>query len=580
MSVQIMSHQMETKQHTSDVRPGVLLEGVRYPDVDRLQRYLTLGVLTRETLAEAFGHAMREHAERRALVGPDGELTYRELDERTDRLAAALLERGLRPLDRAMFQCGNSQELLLAFLACLKAGVIPICALQAFRKHEIGYLGNLSQARLHLVQGDDDRFDDVKFAESMQEEIPSMEFILQARGAPRGRAWGLQALIDSMPLARARTYLQAVTHDPFQVAVFQLSGGTTGVPKIIPRFHNEYLYNMRCVAAVQGYTRDDVLFFPTPFMHNLNMGCYFGPMLQQGATITVCRDLKPETLCGLVREYQPTWFGVAGPIFQRILPELLLADTATRARRKFVAPKNSASMERTTGSYVCHIFGMTEGVIMYTRADDPSEVRASGVGRPVSEHDEVKIVVPGTEDPVADGETGEALFRGPYTIQGYYKSEREDASRFTADGFYRSGDLMSSRVIDGKRHYFFQGRIKDVVDRGGEKINAEEVELVLNNHPHVSACAVVGMPDQVYGERACAYVVLKQDSDGLSLEALRAWLEQAGLAKFKWPERLELIDEMPLTASGKLSKQALRARILETLRQESSAAAVTQDGET
>lgn len=494
-----MENRMETRQDSASVRPATLLEGVRYPDAERLQRYLEQGVLTRETLVGAFRSAMREHADRRALVGPEGEMRYGELDERTDRLAAALLELGLRPLDRAMFQCGNSQELLVAFLACLKAGVIPICALQAFRKREIGYLGNLAEVRLHLVQGDDEKFDDVAFAESM-----------------------------------------------------------------------------RAVAACQGYTRDDVLFFPTPFMHNLNMGCYFGPFLLQGATITVCTDLKEDTLQGLVRDYQPTWFGVAGPIFQRILPELLRGDAAARARRKFVAPQNAANMERVTGSYVCHIFGMTEGVIMYTRADDPAEVREIGVGRPVSDYDEVMIVTPGTEDPVPDGESGEALFRGPYTIRGYYKSEREDATRFTADGFYRSGDLMSSRVIDGKRHYFFRGRIKDVVDRGGEKINAEEVEIALNGHPAVAASAVVSMPDKVYGERACAYVVLRPGSDSLTLEALRVWLEQLGLAKFKWPERLELIDEMPLTASGKLSKQALRERILETLRHEALRAAAIE----
>lgn len=574
-----MRDRMETMQETLNVRPALLLDGVRYPDEERLRHYVASGVLTSETLAGALRRSMRENAARRALVGPDGTMRYGELDERTERLAAALLEMGMRPLDRAMFQCGNSQELLVAFLACLKAGIIPICALQAFRKREIGYLGNLAEARLHLVQGDDEKFDDVAFAESMQEEVPSFDFILQARGAVRGRAVGLNDLIDAMPLERARKLLEAVEHDPFQVAVFQLSGGTTGVPKIIPRFQNEYLYNMRAVAAFQGYTQDDVLFFPTPFMHNLNMGCYFGPFLLQGAAITVCTDLKEETLRGLVRDYQPTWFGVAGPIFQRILPELLLSDAATRARRKFVAPQNSRKMEQVTGSYVCHIFGMTEGVIMYTRKDDPQEVRDVGVGRPVSEYDEVKIVAPGTEDPVPDGTSGEAVFRGPYTIRGYYKSEQEDVNRFTSDGFYRSGDLMCARVIDGRRYYFFKGRLKDVVDRGGEKINAEEVEIVINSHPGVAACAAVGMPDKVYGERLCAYVVPRPDGTGLTLGELKTWLEEVGLAKFKWPERLELIDEMPLTASGKLSKQALRERIVETLQHEGKPAVATE-GET
>lgn len=543
------------------IRPSILLEGVRYPDEGRLREYLRAGVLTRETLTDGFRASFARHAQRVALAGPDGEMTYAELDERSERLAAAFLALGLRPLDRAIFQCGNSQELLLAFFAALKAGIIPICALQAFRRLEISYLGNLAEARMHLVMGDDERFDDVAFAREMQAEVRSLAYIVQARGERREGASRVDDLIAAMPLAEARERLAQVRLDPFQVAVFQLSGGSTGVPKIIPRFHNEYLYNMRAVARDRGYTEDEVLFFPTPLMHNLNMGCFFGPILLGGGLVTVTRDIGAESLCALVRDHAPTWFGVAGPILQRILPELARGTPEQKARRKFIAPKNAGGLARVTGSPAYHIFGMTEGVIMFTHDDDPEDVRQEGVGRPVCAHDEVRIVEPGTETPVPDGVAGEALFRGPYTIRGYYKSEREDANRFTSDGFYRSGDLMAARTYDGVRHYFFKGRIKDVVDRGGEKINAEEVESVLNRHPAVLASAVVGMPDRIYGERACAFVVLRPGHDTLALPALCAWLEREGLAKFKWPERLELIDELPLTASGKLSKQILRERI-------------------
>ncbi len=554
------------------VRPSMLLDGVRYPDEARLRQYVADGYLTDETLVGAFRQSFSEHKDRLALVGPEGDITYRQLDEQTERLGAALLALGLKPLDRAVFQCGNSQELLLAFFGCLKAGIIPLCSLQAFRKLEIGYLGNLCEARLHVVQGDDPKFDDVAFAEEMQAEVPSLGVILQARGERRGRAVLLADLIRDMPLDKAQAILADVRHEPFQVAVFQLSGGTTGVPKIIPRFQNEYLYNMRAVAACNGYTAEDVLFFPTPYMHNLNMGCFFGPFLLRGATVTVAADISENTLQALVRNYEPTWFGVAGPILNRIAPELLRGTAADKARRNFIAPKNAANLTRLTGSPTHHIFGMTEGVIMFTRPNDPHEIREQSIGRPVSVADEVRIVFPGTEDDVADGEVGEALFRGPYTIRGYYKSEKEDATRFTADGFYRSGDLMSASVIDGKRYFFFRGRIKDVVDRGGEKINAEELENVINQHPAILASAVVGMPDKVYGERVCAFVLLKPAASaaGLTLPALTQYLGDAGLAKFKWPERLEIIPEFPLTASGKLSKVLLRDRIVQVLRAEAA----------
>lgn len=557
------------------VRPSVLLDGVRYPDEDRLRRYVGEGYLSDETLVGAFRQSFRDHHDRLALAGPEGEITYAQLDEQTDRLGAALLALGLRPLDRAVFQCGNSNELLFAFFGCLKAGIIPLCSLQAFRKLEVGYLGNLCEARLHLVQGDDPKFDDVAFAEDMQAEVPSLRYILQARGERRGRAVLLADLIRDMPLDRARQLLAEVTHEPFQAAVFQLSGGTTGVPKIIPRFQNEYLYNMRAVAAYNRYRADDVLFFPTPYMHNLNMGCFFGPFLLSGATVTVAPDLAEDTLQALVRDYEPTWFGVAGPILNRIAPELLRGTAADKARRNFIAPKNATNLTRLTGSPTQHIFGMTEGVIMFTQPEDPSEMRDQSVGHPVCEADEVRIVHPGTEDDVAEGEAGEALFRGPYTIRGYYKSEKEDVTRFTADGYYRSGDLMSSQVVNGKRFYFFRGRIKDVVDRGGEKINAEELENVINLHPAILASAVVGMPDKVYGERVCAFVLLKPQAgaSGLTLAQLTEYLQEAGLAKFKWPERLEVVPEFPTTASGKLSKVLLRDRIVQVLRAEAEAGA-------
>ncbi|WP_179402489.1 AMP-binding protein [Burkholderia guangdongensis] len=563
-------------QQITRVRPSRLLEGVRYPDEDRLRSYVAAGVLTHETLIGAFRAAFRLHADRLALAGPEGHYTYAELDEATDRLGAALLALGMQPLDRAIFQCGNSNELLMTFFACLKAGIVPLCSLQSFRKLEIGYLGNLCGARLHVVQGDDAKFDDVAFAESMQDEVGSLEFILQARGERRGRAVLLADLIRDMPLDTAREHLAAVRHEPFQVAVFQLSGGSTGVPKIIPRFQNEYLYNMRAVAARNRYTPEDVLFFPTPYMHNLNMGCFFGPFLLTGATVTVSPDLSEANLQGLVRDYAPTWLGVAGPILARIAPELAKADANAKARRNFIAPKNGANLERLTGSPTWHIFGMTEGTIMFTGPDDAPDLRESSVGRPVSAYDEVRIVQPGTEDPVAEGEAGEALFRGPYTIRGYYKSEKEDGQRFTPDGFYRSGDLMRSCTVEGKPYYFFCGRIKDVVDRGGEKINAEELENVINQHPHVLACAVVGMPDKVYGERVCAFVIPKSGGTQLSLPVLNAFLEETGLAKFKWPERLEVTAEFPLTASGKLSKALLRERIIRTLAAEVAAPAATE----
>ncbi|RQZ21038.1 AMP-dependent synthetase [Burkholderia sp. Bp9031] len=567
---------METQLNEREFRPKRALPGVRYPDIERLARYVDAGVLQKQSLRAALCESFREHAGRKILVGPEGEFTYEEFDELTDRFGAALLREGARPLDPVILQCGNCNELLIAFVGCLKATLIPLCALQAFRKHEISYLGNLCEAVVHVVQGDDARFDDVAFGEEMCDYVPSLKLLIQARGTPRGSANTLWSLIDSIGTNDARSVLADVEDDPFQVAVYQLSGGTTGVPKIIPRFQNEYLLNMRAVASRNGYHRDDVLFMPTPFMHNMNMVCFFGPMMLNGAAVTVCPDIRHETLCDVIERYSPTWFGLAGPIFSRVADQMRRASVEEKQRRKLIGPKNAARLRDALGSPCYHIFGMTEGVIMFAHPSDPQRILDESVGRPVSEYDEVRIVEPGTEIDVDDGEVGEALFRGPYTIRGYFKSEREDVHRFTTDGYYRSGDLMMAEVIDGKRYFFFRGRTKDVVDRGGEKINAEELENLINACPRVHASAVVGMPDPVYGEKVCAFIVPKPGVEPITLSELTEYLDAAGLAKFKWPERVEIIHEFPVTASGKLSKALLRKCITERLNEERASTTATQ----
>ncbi|MEJ8859908.1 AMP-binding protein [Variovorax robiniae] len=567
-----MNTSATTVSHRVEVASPI--EGVVYPPTDRLQGYLEAGALTRETLADGFRASFAEHADRTALCGSDGDLTYRQLDEVTDRFAAALLALGLRSPDRVVFQLANSNELVIGFVACLKAGLIPVATLAAHREHEIGYLAGLSEARAHFVQGDDAKFDDVAFAQQMQSQIASLKWIVQARGTTRGAAHGMRSMIDEMPLNAARQALANVELDPFQVAVFQLSGGTTGVPKIIPRFNNEYLYNMRAVAQFNGYRADDVLFMPLPMMHNLNMGCCFGPFLLTGGAITVASDLQPASLVSTFQRYLPTWAVLGGPILEKLRPAIESGEMPVKQLRSVVSSTGAPKLRSILGVPAYHIFGMTEGAIMMTRDDQPQVVRDSMVGRPVSPHDEVKLFKIGTEEEILEeGVEGECAFAGPYTIHGYYRAPERNKETFTRGGFYRSGDLMLFRDIDGQRYYKFCGRTKDVVDRGGEKINCEEVESVVSRHPAVAMTSVVGMPDPVFGERVCAFMVVKPGHDAPSVAALGAFLSEVGVAKFKWPERIEVLDEFPLTKTGKLSKPLLKQVIVDKLAAEKTAVA-------
>ena len=483
---------------------------------------------------------------------------------------AALLELGLQPLDRVIFQIGNCNELLFGFIACLKAGLIPICTLAAHREQEIGYLGNHARARLHFVQGDDAKFDDVAFAERMRENDPVCG--LDPAGA-RCAAW-LGALSCPSWLRRLAPRTPACGWPLCRAIRFRSRCSSSpvvppGVPKIIPRFHNEYLYQCRTVASFNGYRSDDVLFMPLPFMHNLNMGCFFGPFLLTGGTVTVAPNLTPDTFIDIFRRYDPTWAMLAGPIVAKLKPAIDSGALPLRRLRSVITANGGPTLRALLGVPVYHLFGMTEGVLMFAREGDPPEVLDTMHGRPISELDDVKIFKIGTEEEIVeDGIEGECAFRGPYTIHGYYDAPERNRETFTSGGLYRSGDLMLCRTIEGKRYFQYRGRTKDVVDRGGEKINCEEVELAVNRHPAVVSSAVVGMPDPVYGERVCAFVIAKDGASLPSVAELGAFLKQVGIAKFKWPERIEAVEDFPQTKSGKVSKPQIKSMIAAKLEAE------------
>jgi non-ribosomal peptide synthetase component E (peptide arylation enzyme) len=502
------------------------------------------------------------YADRVALFTSEGQMTYFQLDVDSDRFAAALIKLGVVPHDRVLFQAANSGELVVALLACLKAGAIPVCTLAAHREQEIGYLGCHADARVHIVQGDDPKFDLPGFALKMCASIPTMRHVISLRGVSRTGVLRLEDLIAAEdPTTAAQTVRTRVPRDPFQVAIFQLSGGTTGLPKMIPRMQNDYLLNARLTAEWLGFRPNDVMFMPMQIIHNACMICFLLPSLLSGAAFTIPQNMTPEAWGRSFRQARPTWVGLIRALLPR-LDSMIDEDAATMESVRAIWCPDAARVvraryRRTTFA----MFGMSEGMNMYTAADDPDEVIDAMVGRPLSKFDEVRLVRPGTDIEVGPGEIGELTCRGPYTLRGYYNAPERNAEAFTPAGFYKSGDLMVYQVVEGERVYAFAGRTKDVVDRGAEKVNCEEVEHAVALHPAVSGCAVVGMPDPVIGERVCAYVVVRKGHAAPTVKEMAEHMRAAGIAKYKWPERIETIDELPLTKVGKLQKEPLREDI-------------------
>ncbi|OUM02451.1 AMP-binding protein [Variovorax sp. JS1663] len=536
------------------------MPGVTYPPADVLARYVQAGALTRETLAGALVAAFERHRDRPAIVGPQASLTHGQLDERSDRLAAALLALGIRPRERALFQLANSAELIVAVLACLKLGVIPVCTLASHRELEIGTLGRQSEASLWFVQGDDPRFDFTAFAERLRPAIDSVREVVVVGGEPRTGQHGMEALIAAQPHREAQRVARAAIAqlDPFQVAVFQLSGGTTGVSKLIPRFSNEYLFNMRAVLEAAARRAPEVCFCGGPFLHNAGFVLHWGPALLLGGAIAIGKDLGAEGLCTLFLRERPTWAYLPKPLAIRLADGLRARGAVLDSLATVMTTASAAYVRRELGARAINIYGMAEGIVMMPRADDPFELIDASVGAPLSPLDEVRIVRAGSAEALPAGETGELLVRGPTTLHGYYPADERGRNPFIDDGWLRTGDLMQRVRIGGRDCYAFKGRLKDVIKRAGESIDCDEVERALRDHPAVADVALVGVPDARYGERACACLVLKPGAAAPGVAQLGEHFARLGFAKFKWPEFIHVTTAFPLTPSGKLSKPLLR----------------------
>jgi len=340
------------------------------------------------------------------------------------------------------------------------------------------------------------------------------------------------------------------------------------MPKLIPRTHADYLYNARESATVCGLTAESRILIALPTEHNFPLACpgLLGALLT-GARAVFCQSTKPADLAKIIRHVRITQL----PCVPAIAIGLLDLPASDLASLEVITVGGQRLQEHTARSLkrafphlvVQQVFGMAEGLLCYTRLDDLEDVTYTTQGRVLSPDDEIRIVdSDGIE--VAPGQIGELWCRGPYTIRGYYRAPERNREAFSADGYYRSGDLVR---LDLSGNLVVEGRIKDLINRGGEKINAEEIEAHLIAHPSIDAAAVVAMADETLGEKACVYLTLR-DGESFDLALMRAFLAARGVAQFKWPERIELVREMPLTNVGKVKKSELRADIAEKIARE------------
>ena len=522
----------------------------RWPD-DFARRYREKGYWQDLPLTDI----LTRHADSDALAIIDGErrLTYRQFQQSVNNLAAALQAQGIQRGETALVQLGNVAEFYITFFALLQVGVAPVNALFSHQRSELNAYATQIEPTLLIADRAHGLFAGDDFLNTFRDQHPSVRVALL-------RGEGLEAAI-----ARPAENFIASPTPADEVAFFQLSGGSTGTPKLIPRTHNDYYYSIRRSNEICGITADTRYLNALPAAHNFAMSSPGSlGIFMAGGCVVLAHDPSAALCFPLIEQHRITVTSLVPPAvslwLQAITEGAGNAQLASLQLLQVGGARLSATLAARIpaemGCQLQQVFGMAEGLVNYTALDDTPERIMNTQGRPMCPDDEV-WVADENGNPLPRGEVGRLMTRGPYTFRGYYKSPEHNASAFDANGFYCSGDLIA---IDEQGYITVQGREKDQINRGGEKIAAEEVENLLLRHEAVIHAALVSMEDSLLGEKSCAYLVVKQP---LRAVDVRRFLREQGVAEFKLPDRVECLDALPLTPVGKVDKKQLRLWLAE-----------------
>lgn len=523
-------------------------------------------------LGDLLRQSARAAAKRTAIIEGDRRWTYQELDTRADQLAQGLLAQGIRSGCYVVLQMPNCGEFFEVLFALFRVGAVPVLALPSHRYTEISYFCQHTHAVAYIAYDTYAGFDYRELGQRLKAEGLVQKLLIVGKVMEDQECISL----DALGKAGADESLIAPPQAS-QIALFQLSGGTTGVPKLIPRTHDDYFYSIRASALICALMHSSVYLAVLPVMHNFPLSSPGAlGILWAGGTLVLAETGAPDVVFKLIEKHKVT--------ITAVVPPLALAwMNAYENLRSTPNPPNLSSLEvlqvggakfseeaarRVIPIFGCklqQVFGMAEGLVNYTRLHDDINTILTTQGRPISRGDEIRIV-DDMDLPVAEGETGHLLTRGPYTIRGYFRAEEHNAKAFTCDGFYRTGDLVRMTTTG---YLVVEGRAKDQINRGGEKIAAEEIENHLLAHPAIYDAALVAMPDPYLGERSCAFVVLRTNAltnqHIPKSKDLLHFLHERDLAAYKIPDRVEFIAALPQTKLGKIDKKTLRQLINDKL---------------
>jgi acyl-coenzyme A synthetase/AMP-(fatty) acid ligase len=496
--------------------------------------------------------------------------TYRELAERVMRVAAGLHRSGVARGDRIAVQLPNWTEFVVLAAAVSRIGAILVPIMPIYRDDEVGYVLQHSGAVAAVTAGEFRGFDHAQMFATLRTACPELRQVFVAR-AEEGLDPALGAPLDDLvadgDLAALADEL-GPDSSPDDGFLIVYTSGTTSRPKGC--FHTFNTLRASAAAIMQSldYTEDDVQFGPSPVTHSTGLVTSVVLPLLVGAKSYLMEVFEPGEALRRIEEHGCTAAVTATPFLQMLMSAYDPDKHDASSLRLWVCAGSpipgsvvEKSRELFAGCQTLSLYGRSENFLTtMCTVRDPAARSASSDGSAVA--GAVVKVVDALGAEVTRGEEGDIAYRGPSHMIEYFRNDAETSALFTPDGFSRSGDLGR---MDEAGYVRVTGRLKDIVIRGGMNISAREIEEHLLGHPAIASAAVVGMPDERLGEKVCAYLVFADPDAPMTLEDVTSYLREHKVATQKLPERLEMVTEMPMTATGKIQKHVLRADIASKL---------------
>ena len=520
------------------------------------------------TFGDILDRAADIHPEKEAFVDRETRLTYGEAREKTNKLAIGLIDVGIQSLDRVLVQLPNWNEFVFAYFALQKIGAIPVLLIDRYRQFEINHLVSLTGATSWIVASRYRKTDYIPIINDVLKEHPEVKNVIAVRGGGDQQPFSsLERLIEEAELREENLARLAERRpDPMQVAHMGPTGGTTGAPKIVPRTHNSLINGIEYCSLSWEQTSEDINLLAGPIGHDLTFSKGFiGSIITLGKVIFL-DSTDNEDICKTIEREKVTSIIWVPTLAQMLLQYEGLNKYDLSSLRKMHSaggtshPDLVKDVTEKLGMKFYNGYGATEGMTTITRPRDDLAIICTTVGRPTCPYDTYKVIDrDGNELP--PNTQGELVLKGPGVFTGYYQNPEENKKAFTKDGFFKTGDVAK---IDEKGYITLTGRIKEMINRGGESISATEIESLINRHPDVALVAVIPMPDPLMGERVCAYIQPKPGAQ-LTFDEIISFLRGQKASVLQLPERIEFIDAMPYTGAQKMDKKSLQEDIAKKL---------------